>query len=198
MQLPEIWTQHVLLRHARPGNEVETVQFFARNRAHFERWDPAAPHDFYTVRYWRRNLVRAVEDFHADRAVRLDLFEPDGDDATIIGRIGFSQIFRGPFQSCMLGYQIDAQHQGQGLMFEALRAAIDYMFEVKGLHRVQANHLEDNERSARLLARLGFVREGLAREYLFIGDSWRDHITSACINPLFDASRLTGLAGARS
>lgn len=197
LALPEIATKRLCLRHARPGNEAETVLFFTRNQAHFERWDPPAPEDFYTVSFWRRNLARSVEDFHADRAVRFDVFDLAMKDAPILGRIGFSQIFRGPFQSCMLGYQIDAQREGQGLMFEALRAAIDYMFEVKGLHRVQANHLEENERSARLLARLGFVREGLAREYLFIGGLWRDHITNACINPLFDDKRLMGPAGAR-
>ena len=65
------------------------------------------------------------------------------------------------------------------------------MFDVKGLHRIQANHLPENARSAALLARLGFVREGLAKDYLFIGNAWRDHVLNALTNPRFDALHLT-------
>jgi ribosomal-protein-alanine N-acetyltransferase len=64
------------------------------------------------------------------------------------------------------------------------------MFAVRGLHRVQANHLEENERSARVLARVGFAREGLARNYLFINGRWRDHVLNARLNPDFDTARL--------
>jgi ribosomal-protein-alanine N-acetyltransferase len=191
-ELPVLTTSRLRIAHVRPGYEAETVAFFTRNREHFARWDPPAPTDFYSVGFWERSIARSVEDFYADRAVRLDLF--DGTVAgsrRVIGRMGFSQIFRGPFQSCILGYQIDENYQGKGLMQEALKAAIAYMFDVKGLHRIQANHLPENARSAALLARLGFVREGLAKDYLFIGDAWRDHVLNALTNPQFDASHLT-------
>jgi ribosomal-protein-alanine N-acetyltransferase len=190
-ELPVLTTSRLRIAHVRPGYEAETVAFFARNRQHFARWDPPAPSDFYSVGFWERSIARSVEDFHADRAVRLDLF--DGTVAgsrRVIGRMGFSQIFRGPFQSCILGYQIDENYQGKGLMYEALQAAIAYMFDVKGLHRIQANHLPENARSAALLAKLGFVREGLAKDYLFIGDAWRDHVLNALTNPRFDTSHL--------
>ena len=189
--LPELTTARLRVAHVRPGYEAATVDFFERNRAHFARWDPPAPADFYSVGFWERSMLRSVDDFAADRAVRLDLFdrsEPTG--RVVIGRMGFSQIFRGPFQSCILGYQIDAAYEGKGLMKEALAAAIDYMFDVKALHRIQANHLPENARSAALLARLGFVREGLAKDYLFIANAWRDHVLNALTNPRFDASAL--------
>lgn len=189
--LPELVTDRLVLRHARPGGALQTVAFFARNREHFQRWDPPAPPDFYTADFWQRGLARAVEDFHADRAVRFDLFLTGRSDGPLIGRVGFSQIARGAFQSCMLGYQIDAAHEGLGLMSEALAASIDYMFQQRGLHRVQANHLEENERSARVLARVGFEREGLARDYLFINGRWRDHVLNARLNQHFDTRRLS-------
>ncbi len=189
--LPVLTTARLRVAHVRPGHERETVAFFERNRAHFARWDPPAPSDFYSVPFWERSVARSVDDFHADRAVRLDLFDATGaDERAVIGRMGFSQIFRGPFQSCILGYQIDAAYEGRGLMREALTAAIGYMFDVRGLHRIQANHLPENARSAALLARLGFVREGLAKDYLFIAGAWRDHVLNALTNPRFDASAL--------
>lgn len=184
--LPVLRTARLALCHAQPGNEQRTTEFFARNREHFSRWDPPVPSDFYTAQFWERGLRRALDDFYADRSVRFDLFLAGAEHGPLIGRIGFSQIFRGPFQSCMLGYQVDREHQGLGLMFEGLGAAIEYMFEARRLHRVQANFLEENERSARLLTRLGFRREGLAKDYLFIAGRWRDHIMTARLNPEFD------------
>jgi ribosomal-protein-alanine N-acetyltransferase len=112
---------------------------------------------------------------------------PRSDMSRIVGRVNFTQIVRGPFQSCMLGYAIDAECQGQGLMYEALQAALEHAFVVLRLHRVQANHLPENQRSARLLQRLGFRVEGLAREYLYINGAWRDHVLTALTYPQFDA-----------
>ena len=191
-ELPVLITPRLRIAHTRPGYEEAMVAFFERNRAHFSRWDPPAPADFYGAAFWHRSILRSVDDFAADRSVRFDLF--DGlmpDSCVVIGRVGFSQIFRGPFQSCILGYQIDGAYERKGLMHEALKEAIRYMFEVKALHRVQANHLPENRRSAALLARLGFVREGLAKDYLYIDGAWRDHVLNAITNPAFDASALS-------
>jgi len=61
------------------------------------------------------------------------------------------------------------------------------VFESLRLHRVQANHLPENLRSARLLQRLGFRVEGSAHAYLFINGAWRDHVLTALTYPGFDA-----------
>ena len=191
-ELPVLTTRRLRVAHVRPGYEAETVAFFARNRSHFARWDPPAPADFYSVAFWQRSIARSIDDFAADRSVRFDVFDAaETERHVVIGRMGFSQIFRGPFQSCTLGYQVDAAYEGKGVMHEALTAAIAYMFDVKVLHRIQANHLPENARSAALLARLGFVREGLAKDYLFIANAWRDHVLNALVNPRFDPSSLT-------
>ncbi len=191
-ELPTLATERLRIPHARPGHEARTVDFFARNREHFSRWDPPAPPDFYTVEYWERNLARAREEFVNDRGVRFDLFDATlGSESPLIGRMAFSQIARGPFQACVLGYQVDAAYEGRGLVREALVEGIRYMFEVKQLHRIQANHLPENLRSAGLLKRLGFVQEGLAKDYLFIAGAWRDHVLNALTNADFDATSLT-------
>jgi len=90
----------------------------------------------------------------------------------------------------VLGYQIDAAAQGKGLMFEALRAALTICFTTRGLHRVQAAFIAENERSAKLLQRLAFERIGVARRYLYINGAWRDHVLVALTNPRFDDARL--------
>ena len=71
-------------------------------------------------------------------------------------------------------------------MREALLATNNFMFDVMRMHRIMANHRPENERSARLLQRLGFTREGLARDYLYIDGAWRDHVLTSLVNPRYD------------
>jgi ribosomal-protein-alanine N-acetyltransferase len=90
----------------------------------------------------------------------------------------------------MLGYALDAEHEGRGLMREALSAALADVFGPRvALHRVQANVRPENKRSLRLLDALGFVREGYARQYLFIDGAWRDHVLTALHAPDWPATR---------
>jgi ribosomal-protein-alanine N-acetyltransferase len=49
-----------------------------------------------------------------------------------------------------------------------------------------ANYMPGNERSARLLERLGFEREGYAKAYLNIAGRWQDHVLTALVNSLFE------------
>ena len=71
------------------------------------------------------------------------------------------------------------------------RLSIEHAFSALRLHRIHASYIPGNERSGGLLARLGFVREGLARNYLFINGAWRDHVLTALLNPAFDDSIFT-------
>ena len=51
------------------------------------------------------------------------------------------------------------------------------------MHRVMASYIPVNERSGRLLKKLGFIVEGYARDYIYINGSWRDHILTSLVNP---------------
>lgn len=183
---PRLLTARLRVELATPEHAGQYAAHFARNREHFAPWEPPRG-DVESADYWRARLAAGVAEFEAGRGVTLAAFPRDSAEP-LVARINFSQISRGVFQSCMLGYAIDREHEGRGLMHEALAASIDWLFGAMRLHRVQANHLPENERSARLLARLGFVREGLAPEYLFINGAWRDHVLNARINPRFEVS----------
>jgi [ribosomal protein S5]-alanine N-acetyltransferase len=93
------------------------------------------------------------------------------DSAEIIGVANFSQIFYRAFQNAYLGYYVDVNFSGQGLMSEGVRLAIDYAFCTLGLHRIQPQ----NRASIHLVERLGFTKEGFSRRYLKINGEWRDH-----------------------
>ncbi len=107
----------------------------------------------------------------------------DGGQGPVVGAAQLSNIVRGAMWGCTLGYALDHEHVGRGWMTEALRAVTEHAFVVLHLNRVMANYMPNNERSAAVLERVGFVREGLARGYLYIDGAWRDHVLTALRNP---------------
>jgi len=167
------------------------LAFWQKNSDFLSPWNPPPNGDMHSLEYWQDNIEKAQVGFLAGSQLRLLMIlraRPD----VMIGSIGYSQIFRGPFRSCMLGYQIDEAEQGRGLMREALQTSLRHVFEQLRLHRVGANYMPHNVKSGRLLAGLGFRIEGYAKNYLFIGDAWRDHVLTSLVNDAFRPQWLRG------
>jgi ribosomal-protein-alanine N-acetyltransferase len=187
--LPELHTPRLVVRLARPGMQAALARFLADNfEGHLDRWSPPATSAFFTEAFWRERLAIAVEEYHAGRAARFVLQAQGPESGDIVGTCNYTNIVRGPFLACHLGYQIARSHEGRGLMSEALRATNEFVFRELRLHRIMANYRPENERSGRLLDRLGFVREGVAKDYLFIDGAWRDHVLTALVNPRFETA----------
>jgi [ribosomal protein S5]-alanine N-acetyltransferase len=195
--LPELGSPRLVLRLARPGMQAAMARFVTDNfPGHLDRWSPPPAAGFFTEPFWAERLAVSVEEFHADRAVRFVMqARGPGEAAPILGTINYTNIVRGAFHACHLGYQVGRAEEGRGLMSEALRATNEFMFEAMRLHRIMANYRPENERSGRLLQRLGFVREGLARDYLFIDGAWRDHVLTSLTHPAYDDAWLAAPGG---
>jgi len=164
-------TDRLLVREVTPRQASAVARFLERNRRYHSPWEPTRHPSYFTTEQQRRILRRTRRD-----GVNRLLFLFDRDDpGEIIGSVTFSNIVRGAFQSCYLGYRLDETRVGTGLMREALIAAIRYMFQMEGLHRIEANVMPHNDRSVRLLQRLGFRNEGRAQRYLNIQGRWEDH-----------------------
>jgi [ribosomal protein S5]-alanine N-acetyltransferase len=168
-----------------PGSEAAPryLAFAIENDAHLACWEPPHPEGFFTEAFWRRRIEQNRDEFTKDMSMRLGVFRRDDRDGPVLGHVNFGQFVRGAFQACYLGYSVDHRWEGKGVMTEALKAAIAFVFGPLGMHRIMANYLPTNERSGRLLKRLGFVVEGYARDYLYIHDGWREHIMTSLTNP---------------
>lgn len=185
--IPELETDRLVVRLAQPGMQAPMARFLSANfPGHLDRWSPPVAPDYFTAAFWAERLPVAVDDYAADRAARFVL-QPRGAplDGPIIGTCNYTNIVRGAFHACHLGYQVGREEEGRGFMSEGLRAANAFIFATMRLHRIMANFRPENERSRRLLQRLGFVEEGFARNYLFIDGAWRDHVLTALVNPAF-------------
>lgn len=194
--IPRIETERLLLTIPPEEAAARMLAFAEENRTHLARWSPPEPRDYYTQESWRNYLSGANQEFRLGRSLKLVLFDINEPNGRVLGECNFSNFMRGPFHACFLGYKLDHREEGRGLMFEALTAAIAYAFDVLRLHRIMANYLPINERSGRLLRRLGFTVEGYARDYLLIDGEWRDHILTALTNTDLTADDLVNASTA--
>ena len=185
MPLLTLPCQRLTLAILAPEQAELESDFYARNQRHLAPWSPIRTTEYFSTEQIRRRLEVQASAFEAGLVMHFALLTLDGQQ--MIGACNFSGIIRGAFQACYLGYHIDYAHQGQGLMQEGLEAGIGYMFDTQNLHRIMANYIPGNERSARLLERLGFEREGYAKAYLNIAGRWQDHVLTALVNPVFEA-----------
>ena len=174
-------TQRLTLKPPHTDLTQLVYDYFTRNRLHFEPWSPAHRPEWDTVEYHYNKLKEYEEKVGAGTSLWLFLFEKDN-AGKVIGDVHLSNIIRGVFQSCHLGYKLDEHEQGKGYMREALRAVIDYAFNQMKLHRIEANIMPANTRSIQLVKSLGFAEEGLAKKYLKINGHWQDHVHYVLLN----------------
>ena len=166
-----------------PDNAHLLLAYRLRNAAHLSPWEPSPNPDDGTLQEACQRAAAKSEQAFAD-GLAVHFIATDPQSGAMLAGCNFTNIVRGIFQACHLGYSVDHAWQGQGLMQEVVKAGIAYMFETQGLHRIMANHMPANVRSEKLLRTLGFEREGYARAYLKIGGQWQDHVLTALVNPL--------------
>jgi ribosomal-protein-alanine N-acetyltransferase len=176
----QLRTPRLLLR---PLREPDRAHFVAAHRASADFWEPwmAQRADAQTYDdFFDQMLERTDRELATNTGRPLVAFLSDGRFA---GIFALSNIVRGSFQSTYAGWRIHKDLTRQGFATEALTVLLDYAFAPEplglSLHRVQANIIPDNLLSLRLAEKLGFRREGYARDYLKIAGRWQDHIMLA-------------------
>jgi ribosomal-protein-alanine N-acetyltransferase len=160
----------VELRPLTPSDAQIVLELRRRNRRHFLTGEPLHDDSWYTLGAQREALRHLEEERRAGTREQFGIF----DGGELAGYISLSQIFRGAFQSCFLGYAIDRDHTGRGLATRAVAEAVEYAWRI-GLHRVQANVATTNAASRRVVEKNRFRYEGTALRYLHIGGRWTDH-----------------------
>ena len=178
----QIETDRLLLRTARPEDLDAIVSFTRINRQFFAPFEPQSKEDYFTEAFWQERVRDYQENIANDYSYHIFVFRREGHQE-VIGKINFSNIVRGAMQGCHLGYALGEKQQGHGYMHEALSSAIGHMFTERNMHRIMANYMPENIRSENVLNKLGFQREGLAKDYLRLNGKWRDHILTSLVNP---------------
>lgn len=151
-----------------------------KNQNHLKPFEPKWPknclgHDFFT-----RRLNRQDVEYKAGRGLYFLIHDKKTNH--IIGGLNLNNIQMGAARHATLGYWIDQDYQGQGLMKEAITLLIGYAFKTLKLKRLNAACLPQNKRSINLLKSLDFEEEGFAKKYLQINGVWQDHVLFGLCN----------------
>ena len=100
-------------------------------------------------------------------------------DGRFAGQLTIGNIIWGSARSASVGYWVDQEFAGRGVIPTALAMALDHSFTVVGLHRIEATIRPENRASRRVVEKLGFHDEGIRRRSLHVDGAWRDHICYA-------------------
>ena len=148
------------------------LDYYTRNESFLKEFEPLREESFYTLEEQHRLLA---EDEDLENRLRFWIALKT-DPSRLIGSVSLNNIIMGSFRSCFLGYKLDESALNRGYMTEAVKACTEYGFRVLGLHRIEANIMPRNYRSARVVEKLGFVNEGFSPRYLNINGVWEDHV----------------------
>jgi ribosomal-protein-alanine N-acetyltransferase len=162
-----------------PADAPELAHLLRVHRDLLDRFEPIRDEDYYTPA-GQAEAIRGALDGHRRGTTVPHTIVVDG---RVAGRITMSNVLRGVLQSANIGYWVDPALHRRGVATAALREMVRLAFTDVGLHRLEAATLLHNLASQRVLERNGFVRYGVAEQFLKIAGRWQDHVMYQLINP---------------
>ena len=179
-ETPVIPGEGLFLRTPTLADYPAWAELRGESRAFLTPWEPTWPADDLTRTAFRRRVRRYQTEIREDHAYPFFIFRQN--EYVLLGGITLSNVTRGMTQTATVGYWMGERHAGQGHMTRAVRALVPFAFGTLHLHRLEAACLPHNGASMRLLEKVGFRREGLARGLVCINGRWQDHIVFALLS----------------
>jgi [ribosomal protein S5]-alanine N-acetyltransferase len=177
---PILVTERLRLETVDETMAEKLYDFVMRNKEFLREWEVERHPDYYTVEGQMQIIAADRLSMENGQLSKFAIFTRDAD--RLIGTVSLSNIVRGAFQSCHLGYRLDGSETNRGSMTEAVQAVVEYAFQELRLHRIEANIMPRNAASLKVADKLGFTVEGLARKYLKINGVWEDHLHAVLLN----------------
>ncbi|MCT8137334.1 GNAT family N-acetyltransferase [Anaerobacillus sp. CMMVII] len=105
-----------------------------------------------------------AKSYQEKKGIRWAIVRKDTNE--LIGTIGFNSLSL-KHKRAEIGYELHPNHWRKGYATEAIKKVLSYGFQEMGLTRVGAVVFIENTASNRLLQSLGFVREGVLKQYMY-------------------------------
>jgi ribosomal-protein-alanine N-acetyltransferase len=143
-----------------------------RNAAWLRPWDATVPPGSDARPTTFRSLV-----WRLHRQARRGTTYPFAIDVAgrFAGQVTVNNIVRGSAQFASVGYWLDQEYAGRGVMPCAVALVIDHCFGAAGLHRIEVAIRPENSNSLRVVEKLDLREVGYAPKFLHIDGAWRDH-----------------------
>ncbi|HEX3039067.1 MAG TPA: GNAT family N-acetyltransferase [Caproiciproducens sp.] len=174
-------TERLVLLLSSPQLAGPVAAYFRRNRDFLKDTEPVRDEEFFTPEFQRTLLENDKADAATLRSLRYWIAKKQ-EPEKVIGMAALNGIVMGAFQSSYLSYRLDKNEINKGYITEAIKKCVGIAFSELRLHRLEANIMPRNTASLRVAEKLGFVNEGVSREYLKINGVWEDHIHMVLLN----------------
>lgn len=171
--VPVVRTARLVLRPAQMDDFLAWQEVRGRNQEFLKPYEPAWPSASLTKEFFARRAQRLMQDWLEDRCYAFLIFDHD---QKLLGGININNVVRGAGQYAALGYWLDEDAQGKGIMREAAQGVLHYAFTDLHLERMNAATLPHNHKSMNMLRKLGFAEEGYAKAYIQIDGKRQDHV----------------------
>nr|WP_095873470.1 GNAT family protein [Streptomyces sp. TLI_235] len=176
----ELTEGEVTLRPIRVRDQRAWQEVSRRNRDWLRRWEATVPPPPAgrggVARPSYRQMVRYLRgEAAAGRMLPFVVLHR----GRLVGQLTVGGITWGSMCSANVGYWIDEQAAGHGIMPTAVALSVDHCFRTLGLHRIEVCIRPENRPSRRVVEKLGFREEGMRPRYLHIDGDWRDHLVYA-------------------
>ena len=89
-----------------------------------------------------------------------------------------------------IGYWIDGDHEGQGIVTRVCERFFDFGFDELRLHRMELQAAATNVRSRAVADRLGMTQEGVARDGIRVADGYLDSVSYSILEDEWRARRV--------
>lgn len=135
----------------------EAIAHSAKNLKPFVNWAQTMPKKEET----KENLRQAIGDFITRKDLRLHVFLKESGE--FIGSSGLHNI-DWTIPKFEIGYWVDARHEGNGYMTEAVQRISQFAFKELGAKRLEIRCDSDNIRSRAVATRAQFELEGILKQ----------------------------------
>ncbi len=171
--VPEVLTteRFVLRRFNRRDSEA-LWRAVADSLPELSKWMPWA-HPNYARDEAAAYIRDSNQSWKEGRAYDFTIRTPN-DPERHIGNVSIWQVSR-LGRVAEIGYWIRTSDTSTGAATEVTRRMIDVGFHELSMHKINLRIAEGNRASERVAEKLGFSREGVLREELYIRDQWVDH-----------------------
>lgn len=112
------------------------------------------------------------------------------EQGVVIGSCGFLNMVSQHFRT-EIGFELSKEHWGKGIAGEAVEAIICYGFEHMNFQRIEALIEPANLSSQKLVEKMGFIREGLLRNYEYTGGKFDNLFMYSLLKQDFETSPLS-------
>ena len=152
-----------------PNDAGELFALVDRNRAHLRKWLPWL--DFNTSVEDSSDFIdRSIQQWD-ERSALVTVIRYEG---TMCGVMGFNTI-DGQNRVCEIGYWLDAEQQGKGIVTQSVSAFSAFAFDELKMNKVCIPVAVENSSSRAIPERLCFLSEGTARDAEWLYDHFVDH-----------------------